>query len=1287
MDLRFTQLPPAVTNILETDNFAVQSTKILKTDEITKLLLEATPMACHIWNQKIEMFECNEGNVRLFNLQHKHELLGNALAFMPPYQPDGQLSVRRAIGFIKQAFDEGKCVTEFTLQTSDGIPIPSEVTLVRVTLVDEDVVVGYIRDLREHQRIMDRLQQRDNLLNAVNTAANVLLSEGNEETFDSSLHSGMELIGRCVDADRIYILHSELIDDEEHYVVKYEWFSERGKQEPRMKVGAKYSHKSIREWSIDFSNGVCLNGPLSSFSPRLQQLFGRMKIRSLLVIPIFIQDSFWGLISFSDLTKDRFFAEEEIKILRSGALMMTNAINRNTQASEIREIHKRASLLLDSTPVGANLWDKALHIFDCNEESVKQFGLKDKEEFLTRFFDLSPKYQPDGSLSKLSVYNNIRKAFAEGRLVFEWMHQKPDGTPLPMNVTLVRIPYENDYVVAGYCRDLSEEKAIMRKIEKRDYLMNTVNRAAGILLQSGIDDFAKDLHRCMGMFAEAVGVDRISIYRNHALNYQHCYKLVFEWFGAGSAVGMCSVEAFYPENLAVCDREVVPSWESVLTGGDCINSLVLDMPLHERNSFIDQGVLAVFVTPVFIRDKYWGFVSYDNYHEERIFSENEQIIMRSGSLVIANALLQNEMMQNLHTAAEQLEEALKDAQMANSAKSDFLAKMSHEMRTPLTAIIGLSELNLEKVGLDWDTYANLEKINNAGVTLMKTVNDILDLSKIEAGMMELVPVDYDVTSLINDTITQNILRIGEKPISLHLEMGADIFANLHGDELRVKQIMNNLLSNAIKYTDVGEVELDVQCVREDDNVWLTIRVSDTGKGILSQDIDKLFDNFAQMDLNLNRRIEGTGLGLPITKKLVDLMKGELTVISEYGKGSIFTAKVLQKYVSDNYISPDVVENLRSFRYSDRRRNQNRRLKRISLPYARVLVVDDNLANLDVIKGLMKPYGMQIDCVTDGRQAVEVIKNENTKYNAVFMDHMMPYMDGIEATQTIRALGTDYARNIPIIAVTANAIAGNEELFLSKGFQAFLTKPIDLARLDEAIRHWVRDPEQEKLYAECRLATEGELPPFLSGTADEPECVEGDGGFDYRKMEFVGLDIGKGVERFGGDLDTYLNSLRSFAVHTRPLLQLVEEVSKETLADYIITIHGIKGSSRGIMAESLGTAAEKLEKAARAGDFAYILKHNHAFLDKAWRLIHDLDDMFTAMEAQNPKPITDKPAVESLAQVLSACTAYDIDSVEEVLAEMEKYQYTADDGLVAWLRENVRLSNFKEIRERLLGMLE
>ncbi len=257
---------------------------------------------------------------------------------------------------------------------------------------------------------------------------------------------------------------------------------------------------------------------------------------------------------------------------------------------------------------------------------------------------------------------------------------------------------------------------------------------------------------------------------------------------------------------------------------------------------------------------------------------------------------------------------------------------------------------------------NLVKISNAGNTLLSIVNDILDFSKIESGKIELTPVEYHMPSMLNDVITLVSTRLGEKPIKFSLNISDDLPNKLYGDDLRIKQIFNNLLSNAIKYTHSGTIELNVSCEREGADVLMKVSVSDTGIGISEENIKKLFADYNQVDTRANRNIEGTGLGLAITKRLTELMGGEISVASEYGKGSVFSVYIRQGFVSDTPIGPVVAENLRKFRYAEGKRTVTKKLVRHDLSYAIVLVVDDMQTNLDVAAGLLRKYKMQVDCL-------------------------------------------------------------------------------------------------------------------------------------------------------------------------------------------------------------------------------------------------------------------------------------------------------------------------------------
>ena len=410
------------------------------------------------------------------------------------------------------------------------------------------------------------------------------------------------------------------------------------------------------------------------------------------------------------------------------------------------------------------------------------------------------------------------------------------------------------------------------------------------------------------------------------------------------------------------------------------------------------------------------------------------------------------------TQMEALAQRQMEAETVSKAKSAFLATMSHEIRTPLNAIMGIADIHIQDKTLSQDTRDALIKIHSSGDLLLHIINDVLDLSKIEAGKLELIPVNYDVPSLINDIIHLNITRLINKPVDFELHVDENVPAELFGDELRIKQILNNLLSNAFKYTDHGKVLLTVDAEIHGDgasrDVTLIFNVIDTGQGLTQDEISDMFNEYTRFNLETNRTTEGTGLGMSITKHIIRLMDGEIYVKSKPGKGSTFTVRLPQQYVDSRVVGAEAADKLRQFRFESSPMLKKAQIKREPMPYGSVLVVDDVDTNLYVARGLLEPYELKIEMAASGFEAIEKIKAGNV-YDIIFMDHMMPKMDGIEAAKRIRAMG--YAR--PIVALTANAIRGQAELFLQSGFNDYISKPIDIRQLNIVLNELIRDKHQ------------------------------------------------------------------------------------------------------------------------------------------------------------------------------------------------------------------------------------
>lgn len=416
--------------------------------------------------------------------------------------------------------------------------------------------------------------------------------------------------------------------------------------------------------------------------------------------------------------------------------------------------------------------------------------------------------------------------------------------------------------------------------------------------------------------------------------------------------------------------------------------------------------------------------------------------------------------QELMIANEEAEKAKADAIAAANAKSVFLANMSHEIRTPINAILGMDTMILRECN-DNEILEYAGNIQSASQTLLSLINDILDFSKIETGKLELVAGDYALSSLINDVYHMLISKAKEKGLALNVESDKNLPAKLYGDEVRIRQIIVNILNNAIKYTQKGSVTLTVEMSDmpdhsndskseniTDKNTIITFRIADTGIGIKKENISHLFDSFSRFDEEKNKYIEGTGLGLAITKQLVDLMNGEIVVTSEYGKGSVFTVSIPQKIVSDLKIG-DISE-----KYNEPS-NKKKKKSTFTAPDANVLVVDDVKMNINVFKALLKRTEINVDSAMSGLEALDMIKEK--KYDIIFLDHMMPDMDGIETYQNMKMLEDNPNKDTTVVMLTANAIMGAKEEYLGIGFSDYLSKPVQAPKLEAMILKYL--PEE------------------------------------------------------------------------------------------------------------------------------------------------------------------------------------------------------------------------------------
>ena len=618
---------------------------------------------------------------------------------------------------------------------------------------------------------------------------------------------------------------------------------------------------------------------------------------------------------------------------------------------------------------------------------------------------------------------------------------------------------------------------------------------------------------------------------------------------------------------------------------------------------------------------------------------------------------QEAFMMLLHDTTEIIN-SKRQAESASLSKSQFLATMSHEIRTPMNAILGITEIQLQREELDPDVREALGKIYTSGDLLLGIINDILDLSKIEAGKLEFTIDRYEVASVISDTAQLNMMRIGSKPIEFVLDVDPDVPASLSGDELRVKQIFNNILSNAFKYTASGTVGLSLTAEPAEGNgdlVTLVVRVSDTGQGISKEQLEKLFDDYSRFNMEANRSTEGTGLGMSITRNMVRLMNGSISVDSEPGKGSVFTVRLPQGRVGSEKLGMEMAENLQQFRANTLAQMKRAQITREPMPYGRVLIVDDVETNIYVAKGLMAPYELKIDEAISGFAAIDIIKKGNV-YDVIFMDHMMPKMDGIEATKIIRSMG--YKK--PIVALTANAVTGQAEIFLGSGFDDFISKPIDIRLLNSVLNKLVRDKQPQEVVEKARKQ------------ALKKSEQAGDAPLPVTDPIFA--------EIFVRDAQKAIDILE--ALHGKS-----DYDDEDNLRAYIINVHGMKSALANIGKKDLSAIALKLETAGRDGRIDTIKSETANFLTFLKAYLEEIkppEDAAAGDSADEDKQYLK----EKLQAIKAACEDYDESVAEEALTELRSVTWSQQTNeLLGDISEKLLHSDFSEIETVVNDFLE
>ena len=1066
----------------------------------------------------------------------------------------------------------------------------------------------YQNEKRKAEAAHVEIKNNEELMTFLNESSVVLLT-AEPDNFEKILSKSMNKIAEVLEIDCIYIWRTTEREGVPVYEKLYNLLAPNSSDMKTVEsVSGTNVIKRVSEWDDKLLHGKGFisetKDRASGYLKALMDSYGMMAITA---FPVFFKEEYWGFVSFDSRNSERLCSEQEAAVLRSCSMLLANAVERNENMIRVNSTQLTMSSMFEINPHINMLFDSGFKMIDCNPAALKFMGFETKEEmragFLERLTKGIPEFQSGGRRS-IPLAERFMTTLKEGFVRFA-TELVINGDERNIDVEFQKIPYENSFAIVAFVFDMTEIHEREVELKKAVQALETAQRTVSTMFESN---------------------PQINILFDSSFQVIDCNPTAIRYMGFDSKEDMI---AGFTKRLA----ESVPETLSSGRQKRSISEWFMDAVTKGAVKFETEFVLSGIRRSVEIELK------------KIPYSENYAIV---GYILDMTEIHAREM--ELKRRDQQLSEAVQEAKSANEAKSSFLSTMSHEIRTPMNAIIGITEILLQNPKLEQEIREGLSKIHTSGDMLLGIINDILDLSKIEAGKLELIIDKYEIASLISDTAQLNMMRIGSKPIEFELYVDENAPVLLLGDELRVKQIMNNILSNAFKYTAVGTVTLSINIEpgNDNDNVTLIISISDTGQGMTKEQVEKLFDQYTRFNMEANRSTEGTGLGMSITRNLLRLMNGDIHVESEPGKGSTFTVRLPQGKVGSGVLGKEMADNLHNFRTSSRTQMRRVQITREPMPYGRVLIVDDVETNIYVAKGLLTPYELKIDSVDSGFGAIEKIKN-GCVYDIVFMDHMMPKMDGIEATKIIRGMGYDH----PIVALTANAVAGQADIFLGNGFDDYISKPIDVRQLNAVLNKLIRDKHSME-----HIKTAVKQEEFINHSVDGTSMPLID---PYIAEIFV-----RDAQKIIAALDA-IDKKRSYD-------------SEEDLRTYVIHVHGIKSALANIGNMELSAIALKLEVSARDKNIKIIQSETPDFLDA-------LKEYVKKLMPQKEKDIYEETYEdiaflrENLFAIKNATDDFDDVRIDNILMVLKTRSWSkSTDDLLREIAENSLHSDFDKIVE-------
>ena len=861
------------------------------------------------------------------------------------------------------------------------------------------------------------LKRREKIANMLNKMSVTFLSYS-EKTFEDMMNAGVKLIADAADLDRLSIWRNTQKNDGLYTSQIYRWDKEAGgTTNPNEELKDMPYSKLVPRWEKLFAEGESINSPVSQLPEG--DLLKSFNVVSAFITPVFINKSIWGFVLFEDRRNERYFEYDITELMRSAAFLCANTVIRYEMERSILNTNEFNRANLEATPIGFTIFDENFNIIECNNVILQMLGTN-KEYYIEHFYDFSPYYQPDGTISKEKAIEFLKKALDGNKQVSEWQHRTFTGEIIPFEITLARTIFNGKYIVLCYQYDLLNIKKINEKFKKQSEQLKIrleqqelISEISRSFISSG--EMKMLIYEAIARLGRYHNVSRVIIF---SLDYESGdASVAYHWSAdcqqpKKEKINMRElIKASFPERLYDCaTMPILSSADTALSKIEVFQELLAD------------NVHAFICAPLYVEGSLWGMLATEQHNEPRKWTNSEKNFLVMTASTIAGAIMMDIYNSKLKDAVTQLTAASK-------AKSEFLSNMSHEIRTPMNAIINMTAIAKNSADLERKNHA-LNKIEDASIHLLGVINDILDMSKIEANKFELAPVDFNFEKMLQRVVNVINFRIEEKRQKLKLHIDKDIPINLTGDDQRLSQVITNLFSNAVKFTpENGFITLNAQFLGEE-NGLCTIQISiiDSGIGISIEQQKRLFKSFQQAETSTARKYGGTGLGLSISKNIVEMMGGKIWIESEPGKGSTFTFTIQVK------------------RGEDRKYGTRERI--VNWESIRALAVDDDPDILSFFTDFAKRYNLNCDTASSSVNALELIE-KNGSYNIYFVDWIMPGMDGIALTNAIRS-NENNPGNAIVVMISANEWGVIKDETQKAGVNKFLSKPLFPSVIKEII---------------------------------------------------------------------------------------------------------------------------------------------------------------------------------------------------------------------------------------------